>query len=123
MSILEWSEFPQDMPDMVPTGSPGQQQRGGDLQVGQAPAHALGDLGLGQCEADPATTHLPGGFILAYFDHEWHRHDSELLSAKPDHEATMAVPHPFRKPAIAPERANMCCSLPLVPPPHRAVDD
>jgi len=38
--------------------------------------------------------------VLAHFDHEWHRDDSELLRANPDHDATMPAPHPFRNPAV-----------------------
>ena len=55
----------------------------------------------------PAATYLPGGRLLAHSDHEWHRHDSELLRANPDHDATMAVPCLFRNPAVAPAQASM----------------
>jgi len=52
-------------------------------------------------KADSATTFLPGGCVLAHFDHEWHRDDSELLRTNPDHDATMPAPDPFRNPAVA----------------------
>src|SRR5690242_1136410 len=68
------------------------------------PLYEIGDLGLDRREADSATTRLRAGCVLAHFDHEWNRHDSELLRAKPDHDATIEAPHPFRIPAVARHR-------------------
>jgi hypothetical protein len=88
-------------------GSPGQQSLGCELGAGQARLQEHGDAGPGRREADPAATRLPDDCPLAYFDHEWHRHDSQLLRANPDHDATKAAPHPFRNPAVAPAQAGM----------------
>src|SRR5215469_1486796 len=48
------AELPQDVGDMGRDGSPGQQQLGGDLRVGQTLSYERGDLGLGRREAVPA---------------------------------------------------------------------
>src|SRR5215467_5961543 len=48
-------ELPQDVGDMGRDGSPGQQQLGGDLRVGQTLSYERGDLGLGRRQAVPAT--------------------------------------------------------------------
>src|SRR5260370_37518345 len=47
-------QLPQDVGDMGRDGSPGQQQLGGDLRVGQTLTDERGDLALGWRQAVPA---------------------------------------------------------------------
>src|SRR5205814_4820367 len=97
----------------------------GDLRVGQALLlHAFSDAGLDRRGADPAATRLAGGRVKAYFDHEWHPHDSELLRAK--RIMTRQWQYPIRSEIGRPSRhtgRHVAAALRLVPPPHRATGD
>jgi hypothetical protein len=101
----------------------GQQSLGCDLRAREVLHHKYGGLRRGRREADQAAKCLPGDCVLAHSDHEWHRHDSELLRADPDHDATMEVLHPFRNPALAPAQADMWRRPAAVTLPHRALAD
>src|SRR5215470_15831592 len=52
------AELPQDVGDMGRDGSPGQQQLGGDLRVGQTLSYERGDLGLARRLVPAATPSL-----------------------------------------------------------------